>query len=145
VIPEMKKGLLILLGILLVSIAAQQISIRCFRSTPTQWLCHEYGLSAQQAERMKVLQSEYGARCGPFCDQMCEANANLETVALGSGSITPEVRAAVVETDRIRTETRIAMLKHFYAVAAELPAEKRRAYLLKVLPLVIDSCGMQHP
>ena len=76
---------------------------------------------------------------------MCEANANLETVALGSGSITPEVRAAVVETDRIRTETRIAMLEHFYAVAAELPAEKRRAYLLKVLPLVIDSCGMQRP
>jgi hypothetical protein len=33
------------------------------------------------------------------------------------------------------------MLDHFYAVAAELPADRRREYLLKVLPLVIDSCG----
>ena len=94
---------------------------------------------------MKSLQSDYTSRCGPFCDQMCEANANLETLALGSDSITPEVHAAIVETDRIRTETRLAMLQHFYAVAAELPPGKRRAYLLKVLPLVIDSCGMQRP
>ena len=43
--------------------------------------------------------------------------------------------------DRIRTAARTAMLEHFYAVAAELPPERRRQYLLKVLPLVIDSCG----
>jgi hypothetical protein len=72
---------------------------------------------------------------------MCEANARLETLTLGSGSITPEIRAAIAETDRIRTETRIAMLEHFYAVAAQVPPDKRRDYLLKVLPLVIDSCG----
>jgi hypothetical protein len=47
----------------------------------------------------------------------------------------------VTETDRIRSQTRIAMLEHFYAVAAELPPERRREYLLKVLPLFIDSCG----
>ena len=74
---------------------------------------------------------------------MCEANATLETVALGSGSVTPEVHAAVVETDRIRTETRLAMLEHFYAVAAELPPNRRGEYLRKVLPLVIESCGAE--
>jgi hypothetical protein len=76
---------------------------------------------------------------------MCQANARLEQLSLEEGlsqqSITPTLRAAVAETDRIRTETRITMLEHFYAVAAELPPEKRRDYLLKVLPLVIDSCG----
>jgi hypothetical protein len=72
---------------------------------------------------------------------MCEANARLETLTLGSGSITPEIRTAIAETDRIRTETRIAMLEHFYAVAAQLPPDKRLGYLLKVLPLVIDSCN----
>ena len=71
---------------------------------------------------------------------MCEANARLESVTLGSSGVTPDVRAAVAETDRIRTETRIAMLEHFYAVAAELPPERRRDYLLKVLPLVGESC-----
>jgi hypothetical protein len=76
---------------------------------------------------------------------MCEANARLEQLSLEAGlsqqSITPALRDAVAETDRIRTETRIVMLQHFYAVAAELPQERRRDYLLKVLPLVIDSCG----
>jgi len=76
---------------------------------------------------------------------MCEANARLEQIALndglGRGNVTPELRSAVAETDQIRTEMRIAMLEHFYAVAAELPSEKRKEYLLKVLPLVIDSCG----
>jgi hypothetical protein len=72
---------------------------------------------------------------------MCEANGSLETLALNSGSVTPELRAAVVVTDRIRTETRIAMLEHFYAVTAEFSPEQRRKYLLKVLPLVIESCG----
>jgi len=76
---------------------------------------------------------------------MCQANAHLEQVALnvglGQGSITPTLREAVAKTDRIRTETRITMLEHFYAVASELPPDKRREYLLKVLPLVIDSCG----
>ena len=80
-------------------------------------------------------------RCLPYCDAMCEANARLETVTLGSVSVTPEIREAVIETDRIRTQTRIAMLEHFYAVAAELPLERRKEYLRKVLPLVIDSCG----
>jgi hypothetical protein len=47
----------------------------------------------------------------------------------------------VAETDSIRTQTRLAMLEHFYAVAAELPPDRRKEYLRKVLPLVIDSCG----
>lgn len=139
----MKRGLLILTGIVLIGIVAERVASYYFRCTPSEWLCHEYGLSSAQEERMKSLQKEYGSRCGPFCDQMCEANANLENLTLGSGSITPEIRKALAETDRIRTETRLAMLEHFYAVAAELPAEKRRPYLLKVLPLVIESCGSE--
>jgi hypothetical protein len=72
---------------------------------------------------------------------MCEANARLETLALGSSTITPALRETLAETDRIRTSARTAMLEHFYAVASELPPDRRREYLEKVLPLVIDSCG----
>ena len=139
----MKRGLLILAGIVLIGIVAERVASNYFRSAPSEWLCHEYGLSPAQEERIQLLQKEYGSRCGPFCGQMCEANANLGTLTLGSGSITTEIRTALVETDRIRTETRLAMLNHFYAVAAELPPEKRRAYLLKVLPLVIETCGSE--
>ena len=139
----MKRGLLILLGVLVIGFIAQRVAVHFFCGSPLEWLCHEYGLTPEQSDRVKLLHNEYGARCGPFCDQMCAANAQLETLTLGSGSITPEIRTALAETDRIRTETRLAMLNHFYAVAAVMPPEKRRAYLLKVLPLVIESCGSE--
>lgn len=138
----MKRGLIVFCGIGLLGLSSFFVSRSCLLpGSPSAWLCREYSLTPSQAERMQSLEKQYGSRCGPYCDAMCRANATLETLALGSGSVTPELRAAVAETDRIRTETRIAMLEHFYAVAAELPPDRRRDYLLKVLPLVIDSCG----
>jgi len=139
----MSRGLLVLLGIIVLGAGAAMLARHYLQAPPSAWLRHEYGLTSEQAERMKVLQKEYGSRCGPYCDVMCEANSKLETMALGSGRVTPEVRAAVVETDRIRTETRLAMLEHFYAVAEELPPARRGEYLRKVLPLVIESCGAE--
>ena len=140
----MNRGILVLVCVIGLGAGAALLARHYLQAPPSAWLCHEYGLTPGQTERMKALQKEYGSRCGPYCDAMCEANARLETVTLGSGSVTPEVRAAVVETDRIRTETRLAMLEHFYAVAAELPSNRRGEYLRKVLPLVIESCGAQN-
>jgi len=77
-------------------------------------------------------------RCLPYCDAMCEANARLETVTLGSGSVRPR---SAMPRPKPTASARIAMLEHFYAMAAELPLERRKEYLRKMLPLVIDSCG----
>lgn len=137
----MKRGILALLAVIVVGTGAWLTAKHLLKGAPSAWLCHEYALTPQQMNRVEALQREYGKRCGPFCDEMCEANARLEDLALGSPAVTPALREAVAETDRIRTATRIAMLDHFYAVAAELPPDRRREYLLKVLPLVIDSCG----
>jgi hypothetical protein len=137
----MKKGLLTLFAVIVVGVGAWLVARHLLQGPPTAWLCQEYALSPQQAGRVEQLQRDYGTRCGPFCKEMCEANAKLETLALGSSTVTPALREAVVETDRIRTSARVAMLDHFYAVAAELPPDRHRQYLLKVLPLVIDSCG----
>ena len=138
----MRKGILVLAVIVFAGVSSFWITRRCLvPSTPTSWLCREYRLPASDEERLRDLERSYGSRCGPYCDAMCEANARLEALTLRSGSMTPEIRAAIAETDRIRTETRIAMIEHYYAVAAQLPPDKRRGYLLKVLPLVIDSCG----
>lgn len=137
----MKKGFLALLAVIAVGVGAWLAARHLLQGPPAAWLCHEYDLSPQQAGRVEQLQRDYGSRCGPFCAKMCEANARLETLALGSSAVTPALREAVAETDSIRTSARIAMLEHFYAVAAELPPDRRRQYLLKVLPLVIESCG----
>jgi hypothetical protein len=137
----MQRGFLVFLIVAALGFGAAVISRNYLQSPPSAWLCSKFGLSPKQVEHIEELQSDYGSRCGPLCGKMCEANAKLEVLLLGSSSVTPGIRAAVAETDRIRTETRIAMLDHFYAVAAELPPERRKEYLLKVLPLVIDSCG----
>jgi len=137
----MRRGFLVFLIVVAIGFGAAILSRHCLQAPPSAWLCSKFGLSPDQVARIDSLQHDYGSRCGPLCNQMCEANAKLEELSLGSGSVTPGIRAAVEETDRIRTETRIAMLDHFYAVAAELPPERRKEYLLKVLPLVIDSCG----
>jgi hypothetical protein len=137
----MQRGFLVLLIVAALGFGAAAISRNYLQSPPSAWLCSKFGLSPKQVEHIEVLQSDYGSRCGPLCGKMCEANSALEQLSLNSSSVTPAIRAAIAETDRIRTETRIAMLDHFYAVAAELPAERRREYLLKVLPLVIDSCS----
>jgi hypothetical protein len=141
----MKRGFLILVAVIIAGVGAALVTKHLLRGPSSAWLCHQYGLSPQKVGTIEGLQQHYGSRCGPYCDQMCEANAHLERIALeeglSQGTMTPGLREAVAETDRIRTQTRIVMLEHFYAVAAELPPEKRRDYLLKVLPLVIDSCG----
>lgn len=137
----MQRGIFVFLIVVALGFCAAVLSRQYLQTPPSAWLCTKFGLSQKQTERIDSLQNDYGSRCGPLCDQMCEANAKLEELSLGSSSVTPGIRAAVAETDRIRTETRIAMLDHFYAVAAELPPERRKEYLLKVLPLVIDSCG----
>ena len=135
----MKRGFLILVAVIIAGVGAALVTRHLLRGPSSAWLCHQYGLSPQKVGTIEGLQQQYGSRCGPYCDQMCEANARLEQLSLEAGlsqqSITP------AQTDHIRTQTRIVMLEHFYAVAAELPPEKRRDYLLKVLPLVIDSCG----
>lgn len=137
----MRKGLMVLFGVLALALGALLLTRALVRENPSDWLCRHYGLSPGQASRLGSLQEEYSSRCGPYCASMCNANARLESAAMGCSGVTPELRSLIVETDRIRTETRIAMLEHFYAVAAELPPDRRREYLLKVLPLVIDSCG----
>ncbi len=137
----MKRGFLVLLAVIVSGLGAALVTRHFLQGAPSLWVCQEYGLSPEQAEKIESLQQHYGSRCGPFCDAMCEANGRLKTLALASGGVTPVLSEAVAETDRIRTQTRIAMLEHFYAVAAELPPERRREYLLKVLPLAIDSCG----
>lgn len=137
----MRKGFLVLVGIAALSVAALFATRHLVRENPTDWLCRHYGVPPDQAARLGSLQAEYFRKCGPYCAAMCDANTRLESSVLGSASITPELRSLIVETDRIRTETRIAMLEHFYAVAAALPTDRRKEYLEKVLPLLIDSCG----
>ena len=72
-----------------------------------------------------------------MCARIAQTDERLANLIRSSKQITPEIQAAIVETDRLRSECRAKMLEHFYRIAAQLPAEKQSDYLTVVLPSVL--------
>ena len=72
-----------------------------------------------------------------MCVRIAQTDERLANLICSSQTITPEIQAAIVETDRLRSECRTRMLEHFYRIASELPAQRQREYLTVVLPSVL--------
>ena len=134
----MTRRLLILFAVILIGIGAASISRSFFQVPTSEWLLNRYSLNSQQAEHIRSLQNEYQTTCKVLCDDMCKANDELQNQIVTAESLTPAISEAVEKSDRIRTAARISMLKHCFAIAAELPQEQRREYLKKMTPLAID-------
>jgi hypothetical protein len=107
------------------------------RSAPVSWLSREFSLSDLQARKVEEMHAQYEGDCAQMCARIIETDERLEKLIRASQKITPEIQAAIVETDRLRSERRTKMLEHFYRIAAELPAEKQGEYLSVVLPSVL--------
>jgi hypothetical protein len=107
------------------------------RSTPMHWLRTEFSLDEREAASVARIHAEYEIDCARMCARIARTGERL-TALIGNGqTVTPEIQEAIIETDRLRSECRIKMLKQFYRIAAELPADKRGEYLAIVLPLVL--------
>ncbi len=72
-----------------------------------------------------------------MCARIAQTDERLANLICSSQAMTPEIQAAIVETDRLRSECRTKMLEHFYRIAGELPAQKQHEYLEVVLPSVL--------
>jgi Heavy-metal resistance len=107
------------------------------RSTPMRWLRAEFSLDDRQAQKVERIHTEYEMDCAQMCARIAETDARLAKLIRSDQQVTPEIREAIVEADRLRSECRAKMLEHFYRIAAELPAEKRSEYLSVVLPVVL--------
>ena len=135
----MKRGAVILLVIFGLGTAMGIVSYGFFRdrSSPADWLCKEFALDEEQSARILALNAEYGPKCKQMCTRIAQADSRLAGLINSSRTITQEIREALVETDRVRSECRLKMLEHFYQVAAVMPEEKRKNYLDMVLPVVL--------
>jgi len=141
----MRRGLLIWLLVPILGMAAIVVSARLCRHpvTPEKWLQQEFSLQPEQAACVAALHSEYQRTCAENCARIAEADARLR-VLIGTGTaVTPEIRAAIAETDNVRTGCRVQMLDHFYRIADTLPPDKRQKYLGMVLPLILQPTEMQ--
>lgn len=134
----MKKAALILLTALVAATAAW-FATRCLlaRQSSMDWLRSEFHLSPEKMKAAEALHAGYQETCEEMCRQIAATDARLAAAIRSSTSTTPEIVAAIAETDRVRTECRIAMLDHFYQTAALMPEADRQRYLDKVLPVVL--------
>ena len=55
-----------------------------------------------------------------------QADSPLSGLIDSSRIVTQEIREALVETDRVRSECRLKMLEHFYEIAAAMPKKGAR-------------------
>ena len=141
----MKRGLVILaLAIAAVVGTAVVVHQRSLpRATPMGWLYTEFGLDEAQARRAEVLHAAYETQCREMCAKIAASDARLVKLIHTSKEVTPEIRAAIAETDRYRTECRANMLEHFYLIASEMPPAKREKYLSLMLPTVLHPADME--
>jgi len=136
----MKRGAVILLVVLGVGAAMGALSYCFFRDriSPADWLRKEFSLNKEQSARIVVLNAEYGPKCEQMCARITQTDSRLAGLIDSSRTVTEEIREALADSDRVRTECRLKMLEHFYEVAAAMPEEKRKKYLDMVLPVVLN-------
>lgn len=134
----MKKAALILFAALIAATAAL-LATRCLlpRQSSQDWLRSEFHLTPEKMQTANELHAGYQKTCEEMCRRIAATDALLASAVRSSATTTPEIIAAIAETDRVRTECRIAMLEHFYQTAALMPEADRQRYLDKVLPVVL--------
>jgi len=134
----MKRGGIILALAMIAAVAAMAIAcLMHHKNSSVEWLRTEFGLNAEQMKLAIALHEEYRSTCAEMCKRIAETDARLTAAIRTSDKPTPEIVAAIAETDRVRTECRVAMLRHFYKTSELMPSDKRVMYLEKVLPLVL--------
>ncbi|CAN5750150.1 hypothetical protein BH09VER1_BH09VER1_12000 [soil metagenome] len=134
----MRRGVLILLAaVVLGLITAGAFWFVGHRTAPADWLRREFSLSGEQARQATIMHAKFQRQCMEICVQIKASDERLEGLVQSSQSITPEIHAAIAESDQLRTKCRTNMLAHFYEMAAMLPADQRTKYLDMVLPVVL--------
>ena len=135
----MRRGLIVLaaataLG-LLATVAVYFWKLE--RSSSTSWLRVQFALDDQEAKTVERIHNQYQTECASMCARIVQTDQQLAQLIFDAPQVTPEIQNAIIETDRLRSECRVKMLEHFYRIAAELPATRRREYLQMVLPVVL--------
>jgi hypothetical protein len=149
----MNRGIALLLATVAISFAAfwcsYQLSTRPTKALLAQqdcgmeWLQKEYRLSEAQFARIEKLHEAYRPACARRCGQVAAAHAKVRELTASSVAMTPEIEAALKEWTLLENDCRLAMLKHVYAVSAEMSPEEGCRYL-KMATASIVGDGHDH-
>jgi Heavy-metal resistance len=103
-----------------------------------EWLRHEYHLGDAQFIRIQKLHREYAPACDRMCARIGEANEKLNRLIKANRSFTPEIEAAVDECVEVQAECRRALLRHVYAVGAEMAPEDGTRYVQMMTARIVE-------
>ncbi|HEY5753215.1 MAG TPA: periplasmic heavy metal sensor [Chthoniobacterales bacterium] len=136
----MKHGLLVLLAALAAGVlTALGVSwSRQFAAAPENWLRNEFDLTAEQAQHVEAVDPGYAKATSDLCERIRKSDERVATALKSSKSLTPEIHAAMAESNALRAECAQRMMTHFYLVAEKLPADQRDRYLAMVLPTAMN-------
>ncbi|XHR30317.1 MAG: Spy/CpxP family protein refolding chaperone [Chthoniobacteraceae bacterium] len=119
---------------------------QCLMNQPDcgmQWLKSEYHLTDAQYAKIAQMHSDYRPTCDLLCARVATANEKLNELIAASPVVTPEIEAELKEWALLQNDCRVAMLRHVYAVAAEMKPEEGRRYI-QMATARIAAPGMDH-
>ena len=93
------------------------------------WLKSEYHLSEVEYERIRVMHEGYLPGCQERCLEIARVHRELAALIQRNKAVTPEVKAKLEESARLRARCGELMLAHFYEVAAAMPTGAASRYL----------------
>jgi hypothetical protein len=94
-----------------------------------RWLKTEFQLSGSDYERIRLLHEGYRPGCEERCREIARVREELFALIRQNNAVTPEIKARLDESARLRTRCKEMMLVHFYEVAAAMPAPAASRYL----------------
>lgn len=99
------------------------------REPELRWLQREFALSDDAMLRIAELHRRYTAECEPMCAALEASNAEIRRLMIDSKQMAPELGYALNRSNEIVGECRHRMIRHFYAVAQEMPPAASQRYL----------------
>jgi hypothetical protein len=93
------------------------------------WLKTEYHLSDAQFAEVTRLHDAYRPKCTELCRRIDEQNTKVQRLLDSTNTVTPEIKEALAESARLRSECESAMLQHFFEVSRAMPPEQGKRYL----------------
>ena len=107
------------------------------------WLRGEYHLSEAQYAKIAQMHEDYRPTCERMCQRIAAANDKVNMLVASNRTVTPETEAALKEWALLQHECRTAMLRHVYAVSAEMSPEDGQRYIKMATERIIEP-GMAH-
>jgi hypothetical protein len=147
------KAIILLALTVVASFATYATYFRCATATTRtmmekpggemEWLRKEYHLSDAQFSRIEALHREYTPQCDRMCQRIAEANERLNRIVQPGKSFSPEIDAAMKDCVTVQGDCRRSLLKHAYAVSADMSPADGARYLQMMTARIVEPGSRQ--